>query len=221
MGAGVDEHFCRIGVVLGLADEPCTTMDAYEDRCIGARCTVDVQLLRLGRTISLAPRHPKPRAHQLTVAREPRDDLGLQGRVVNLVVGRIKFDLIHVQPYAWTLVVRRWSDATDRCRRLSQRRPCRNDRGGGKERPSCDWFDRGVEVKMHSIPLAWCHASVPAGGIVTTRRNATLSYHSTASRRVREEAAAGGTRPVCSGVPRQVLHSSPTRWLLHHVDRRP
>src|SRR5262249_4842551 len=102
MRTGIGEHFCRIGVVPGLAAEPCAAMDEHEYRCIGARRTVDVQLLRLSRTISFAPRRPKPRAHQLTVAREPTDDLGLQGRVENLVIGRIEFDLIHVQPYAWT-----------------------------------------------------------------------------------------------------------------------
>src|SRR5262245_40829062 len=37
MRAGIDEHFCRIGIVLSLAAEPCTAVNAYEYWCIRAR----------------------------------------------------------------------------------------------------------------------------------------------------------------------------------------
>lgn len=70
-GAGTPEHFCRIGVVLVLADEPITAMDAHEYWCIGTRRTVDIRLLHLSRTISFAPRHPEPRAHSLLLASRP------------------------------------------------------------------------------------------------------------------------------------------------------
>src|SRR5216683_2420084 len=119
MRAGIDKHFGRIGVVLGLAAEPCTAMDKREYWCIGTRRAVDVELLRLGRTISFAPRRPKPHARQLAAARLPTDDLGLQGRVETLVIGRIEFDLIHVHPCTRTFILRRWPDGTHGCRRLS------------------------------------------------------------------------------------------------------
>src|SRR5262245_8498699 len=77
MCTGIDEHFCRIGVVLGFADQPCTTMDEHEYWRIRPRRAMDVELLGLGRPIRFAPWCSNPRARQLAVARQSTDDLGL------------------------------------------------------------------------------------------------------------------------------------------------
>src|SRR6202000_98279 len=87
------------------------------------------------------------------VARQPTGDLGLQRRVGNLVIGRIEFGLIQVQPYMRTFVVSRRPDETTRCRRLSQRRPRCKDRGCAERRTSCDWSDQGLEIEMHALDL--------------------------------------------------------------------
>src|SRR5215467_14811864 len=151
MCARIDEHFCGKGVVLRFPAEPCAAMHEYEYWCIWTRRAVDVEFLRHGRTISFTPRRSKPRARQLAVAHQPTDSLGLQGRVENLIIGRIELDLIHVHPYAWTFTVRRRPDWAHR-RRLSKRRRCRNGRGGAKNRPPCNRLDGGVELEIHHSP---------------------------------------------------------------------
>ena len=106
VGAGIDEHLGRVGVVRGEPGAPRAAMHEHVDGSIRGLGGEDVEGLHRSRAVGEALGRAEALANDLAVADAALEDVIAIGRIDELIVGVVELLLVHVEPDSWTLGAR-------------------------------------------------------------------------------------------------------------------
>ena len=99
VGAGLDEHFRREGVLAGEPPSPCATVDEYDNRGVASRCRIDIQAFDRGVAIGMSLRWSDPVPDGFAGERHPRAYMFRMRRIGRLVIDGIQPGLVIVEEY--------------------------------------------------------------------------------------------------------------------------
>ena len=121
VGAGIDEHLGRVGVVRGEPGAPRAAMHEHVDGSIRGLGGEDVEGLHRSRAVGEALGRAEALANDLAVADAALEDVIAIGRIDELIVGVVELLLVHVEPDQWPLGPR--APVRPRRARRHRRRP--------------------------------------------------------------------------------------------------